>query len=158
MNREQVTQHWFMHRNVTLDILQKLPESALHFKPWDGALSLADLIVHMHGSSLMFSGAVKAGRFERPSGQQAAKPTTLDELRQLAAHMTEETKNTLLAIPQEHLEKPVEGTEMFGGGQPLQGKTVLSIMIDHEIHHKGQLFVYARMVGVQEMPMFMKRA
>ncbi|WP_182914758.1 DinB family protein [Paenibacillus thiaminolyticus] len=26
------------------------------------------------------------------------------------------------------------------------------LIIDHEIHHKGQLFVYARILGVQELP------
>ncbi|WP_279401879.1 DinB family protein [Piscibacillus salipiscarius] len=27
-------------------------------------------------------------------------------------------------------------------------------MYEHEIHHKGQLFIYARMVGVKDVPFF----
>ncbi|WP_349679045.1 MULTISPECIES: DinB family protein [Aneurinibacillus] len=27
-------------------------------------------------------------------------------------------------------------------------------MIDHEVHHKGQLFLYARLIGIEKLPFF----
>ncbi len=35
-----------------------------------------------------------------------------------------------------------------------QRKKYLLAMYDHEIHHKGQLFIYARLVGVKDVPFF----
>ncbi|KYD26597.1 MULTISPECIES: DinB family protein [Geobacillus] len=34
---------------------------------------------------------------------------------------------------------------------------LLPMAMDHEIHHKGQLFVYVRAMGHTDLPLFVKR-
>ncbi|MED1206050.1 DinB family protein [Heyndrickxia acidicola] len=29
-------------------------------------------------------------------------------------------------------------------------------MIDHEIHHKGQIFPYARLIGIEKLPEYIR--
>lgn len=46
-------------------------------------------------------------------------------------------------------------TNLFG--MKLSGRQLLQLAMDHEIHHKGALFVYVRALGHTELPMFIQR-
>ncbi|MEK4357699.1 DinB family protein [Paenibacillus sp. FSL M7-1455] len=55
-------------------------------------------------------------------------------------------------IQDEQLEKELEFNGYIG-----TGRLWLETAKDHEIHHKGQLFTYARMIGVEKLPFMMKQ-
>ncbi|SIC68051.1 Uncharacterised protein [Mycobacteroides abscessus subsp. abscessus] len=39
----------------------------------------------------------------------------------------------------------------------MPGIVLLENAKDHEIHHKGQLFTYARLAGIEKLPFFVSR-
>jgi len=40
----------------------------------------------------------------------------------------------------------------------MPGMVLLESGKDHEIHHKGQLFTYARLLGIKSLPFFVNRS
>jgi len=146
---EQMQSQWLRHRTVLQEILVHVPDDKFDYQPWPNAMSLADLAVHMAAIADMFVQAVGEGQFGAPP----AKPESgsAASVRQFVDDMTAKSSNTLAALTDEQLERVIEG-KRFGADLP--GKVWLHTMRDHEIHHKGQMFVYARMVGVEELPFF----
>ncbi|MCL6454846.1 MAG: DinB family protein [Alicyclobacillus sp.] len=151
---ETFLRSWLSHRVVTQEVLKLVGEDAVDFRPWDDAMTLGQLVRHMADSALMFARVVNEGVFTR-SSDDAAPAKTLADLRADFDAKTEQTKTILAGLDKARLDAVVDTTQVFGA--KLSGDTLLQMMRDHEIHHKGQLFVYARMVGVEQMPLFVKR-
>ncbi|MFB5192993.1 DinB family protein [Alicyclobacillus fastidiosus] len=140
-------QQWMIHRRVLPDLFAALNDEDLLFRPWDGAMSTADLAVHILSSGLSFGKLAATGKYE-PS---AEKPqlNTIADVQQAYHKYTTELTEIINAISDEQFDTTVS---MFG--REVTAGTVLATMRDHEIHHKGQLFVYARLCSAQKVPMF----
>ena len=150
---QNFTNIWLRHRLVGNEIVDMVSDDHLNFRPWDKAMTLKELVLHMLFSADMFTNAVKQGEFI-PSAQPQPEVHTAAELKQLVHEMTAKTKETLEGLSEEQFTNSVDMTKLFGAQIP--GKSLLHLMRDHEIHHKGQLFVYARMIGLENLPMFVK--
>ncbi|MCL6454212.1 MAG: DinB family protein [Alicyclobacillus sp.] len=155
MNRtEQFVTSWLSHRAVTQDVLNLVPDDAVDFRPWDNAMTLGQLAQHIAGAALMFASVVDKGEF-------VGRDRSVDALDSMAAvrtafaEHTERTEAILRGLDDAKLDNVIDTSAVFGAQFP--GYAVLQMMRDHEIHHKGQLFVYARMVGVEQMPLFVQR-
>ncbi len=147
----QFVDSWLRHRLVTVELVDMVDDDSLNFKPWDGAMTLGELAIHIVTGGILFGNAVKNGVL----GKSEKPPiSSMRELKKFVHEETEKAKEILLSITDEQMESQVDVTKLFG--THLQGKVLLAAMRDHEIHHKGQLFVYARMTGVQNPPSFVK--
>ncbi|MGJ7922324.1 DinB family protein [Neobacillus sp. LXY-4] len=152
--KKSIVDSWLRHRLVTNEIIEMISDDDLLFKPWDKALSLKDLVLHIGNAGDYFVRAVIEGSAVRPSGQQPEVQTAL-QLQQFLAEVTSNTRNNLESLTAKQLENPVDLTQLLGTKLP--GRHVLQIMREHEIHHKGQLFTYARMIGLKNLPKFIKK-
>ncbi|WP_206832354.1 DinB family protein [Alicyclobacillus fructus] len=150
---QSVLAHWHSHRDVLAPLVASVPEDKLDFKPWDGAMSFRDLVWHILAVSATFAAAAKAGRLtERPEQPDlSTKQALLDAI----STFTEKTHADIASISDEQFESIVETKAVFGADLP--AKALLASLIDHEIHHKGQLFVYARLMGAETLPFFIHR-
>ena len=152
MNRADAhLQHWLGHRNVLLEVLNAVPADKAKFKPWDGAMTLGQLAVHIAQSTDRFVNFIKSGEFSR---SPAPEWSTLDDVKRIVKELTERTKAVLASLTDADLQAEREAAPMN-----LKGPAVmfLSGAIDHEVHHKGQLYVYARMAGCDTLPFFVSR-
>jgi uncharacterized damage-inducible protein DinB len=144
---------WYRHRAVLTDLLNVIPDDQVHFKPWDNGMSLGELAIHIAGAAKKFVNLVKTGVFEG-SGEKITF-ATMDDVRRLVQTYTEQTRADLESISDEQYDTVVDATKVFGFQAPAY--VFLNLMKEHEIHHKGQLFVYARMVGAETIPFFIQR-
>lgn len=149
---ERFLTDWLRHRNVLLKLLERIPEEGTGFKPWDGAMSLGDLAVHIAGAGDTFVSGVKTGAFSRPEKPVVA---TMAEVRELAHDLTARSTADIRSLSDERWDAVVDATQLFGLSAP--GKLWLNLMLAHEIHHVGQLFLYARMVGAENLPFWVDR-
>ena len=69
-----------------------------------------------------------------------------------AEQLTNETRVLLEGLSDDDFDKIISTSQAFG--QDVPGSVLLAMSLDHEIHHKGQLFVYARMLGFDKVPPF----
>jgi len=151
---ERYVEGWLRHRSVLVELLERVPEGNIGFKPWAGAKGLGDLALHVCTAGQMWVGAVSTGHFVRPSKLET--PESMAGLCTRVRELTKQTQDNLLALTDAQIEATVDGAPIFGFALP--GSAWLTAMREHEIHHKGQLFVYARMTGAPEVPFFVRPA
>ena len=139
---------WNTHREVLHKLVDLNQEGLAEYKPWEGSMSYGELALHIAGSMEMFANTVIRGEFAPP--QTKNEWTTMEDVRNLVHRYTESTSSLLASITEEQLQQEIA---LFGKTAP--GFAILNMALDHEIHHKGQLFTFARVAGVSELPFFM---
>jgi uncharacterized damage-inducible protein DinB len=144
-------------RKNTIQIAEDIPEDKYDFKPSPESRTVAQLLVHI-GVSTMFPTVVHGGRisdmnkvdFQELFGKvfaEEAKPRNKAAI--LALLKTEGDKFAALL---ETFTDPFLGEvlQMRPGGDP-PARTRFDMLLsakEHEMHHRGQLMVMQRMIGV----------
>jgi uncharacterized damage-inducible protein DinB len=144
-------------RKNTIQIAEDIPEDKYDFKPSPQSRTVAQLLVHI-GVSTMFPTVVHGGKISDMNkvdfqelfgtvGAEEAKPR--DKAAILALLKTEGDKFAGLL---ETFTDPFLGEvlQMRPGGDP-PARTRFDMLLsakEHEMHHRGQLMVMQRMIGV----------
>ncbi len=146
MNGKTFARSFTMHRAALIELLEKIPAEHSDFKAWEGGMSFTRLADHLSGSS------IRMGKM-----MQGVKPDPIEPSTDFVAAL-ERLKTTLAAtqmmlegMTPEALQKVVPAF----GGREMPIASMVDFMIQHEAHHKGQVWMMARMVGV-EPQMFIK--
>lgn len=134
------------HRTPLIELLERLPADQADFTAWDGGLSFKRLTDHL-SSSMERMGAMVAGQTPTKPEPSTDWPAALERLRSVS----ETTRAHFEAMTPEMLSTTVTGF----GGREMPIHALVDGVIQHTAHHKGQLWMMARMVGL-EPPMFMK--
>lgn len=146
--KELLLEAWLKQRAILEKLLRAIPDHHANFAPWDGAMTLSELAQHIGASADMFIRLAKTGE-----GQIGMPPivecASMKEVRRIVQEWTANTTEMFQTLTAEDLE-----TIYHSPFPNLDGprSKIVRLVIDHEIHHKGQLFVYARMLGVKELP------
>ncbi|EPZ41874.1 DinB family protein [Alicyclobacillus acidoterrestris] len=143
-------QQLMAHRSVLPDVVATMKDKDLTFRPWDGAMTTADLVWHILSVSHGMASAAATGQFERITDKPDL--ATIEDVQRVIRERTDELRGLIDSITDEQLDATIE---LFGNQVP--ASAALQLLKDHEIHHKGQLFVYARICGAEQLPMFIKR-
>jgi uncharacterized damage-inducible protein DinB len=138
-------QTWMMHRGAILDLLEKLPDDKSDFAAWEGGMSFSKMIDHLSSATLNLTGMM-VGR-ERvklePSPSLSAATTRLKEA-------TETVQKQISDMTDEQL-----STSVAAFGMQMPAYKLIDFLVNHDAHHKGQLWLMTRMVGI-EPPRFVK--
>lgn len=145
----EVVEGWLKHRLVVQDLLELVDDEDMQFKPWDHALSVSELAIHIVTSMDMFAKTIKNGKFTPPKAEKGYQ--TMNEIREIVNNYTQMSRQDLQSMTKSQITDEVEFNR-----DKAPGSFWLSNAIDHEIHHKGQLFTYVRLLGAKEVPFFMK--
>lgn len=147
---ERLVRLFLMHRQVTQELADRMPDDRVDFKPWDGAKTFGELVTHMATAHRMFVTIARGETWRRPD--PASLPKDLPAIRALLRETTEKDVADIRNLSDEQLDARVTGIMNL----TMPASSWLHSGRDHEIHHKGQLFVYVRMNGV-EPPFFVQR-
>lgn len=142
--------HFMAHRSVLSKLVDELKDKDLTYRPWDDGFSTGDLIWHILSSSYGFTRAAATGSFERLTEKPAFETTA--DVKQAIANITEKVTSFIQSMRDEQFSAEIDMTRVFNRTVPAE--QLLSMMLDHEIHHKGQLFTYVRLCGAKQLPMF----
>jgi uncharacterized damage-inducible protein DinB len=145
-------------RGNTLKIAEEIPEDKYGFRPAEGTRTVAEILAHiafasrfneqihfverrnnMEGFDFMkFMGGLQA---------EQSKPRTKAELIALLKQQGEDFARKLESLPDEFLGETVT---MPPGAQPPSRTRfdMLASVKEHEMHHRGQLMLIERMLGI----------
>ena len=150
---EEALEAWSYTRSGVVDELQNLPEKDLAFKPREEARTAAELVRHVVESGLMMAGELSRpdGDFQRKSydalmkeyGRGVSLKHTKRELLGLLRRSHHDGEMKLKAAGELHM---LQHIRRFDG----KLGTRLAWMnhgISHEEYHRGQLALYARLLG-----------
>lgn len=149
---EQFVQYFLSHREVTKDLVNKIGEEHYEYKPTETSMSAKKLVTHMLHSFYGFATIAKTGD---PSALGKKLEDTETNLSELAAKYTALTVETIKSISDEEMSKEIDLTNVLGA--KMTARQLLQVSMDHEINHKGNLFVYVRLMGHTDLPMFVKK-
>jgi uncharacterized damage-inducible protein DinB len=140
---------WLGHRNVTRRVIEAFPEDKLFTYSVGGMRPAAELMLELLTMGAPGIRGVVKGTWESyPEIHASVKFTSKQELLALWDEATEEIKALWPQIPAERFHE----TDKFFG--QWEGKIYWSILylIDNEIHHRAQAYVYLRSLGIEPPP------
>jgi uncharacterized damage-inducible protein DinB len=148
--------HWQGHRRLTRKVIEVFPEDKLFTHSIGGMRPFSELVLEFLGMAVPSLSGVVTGKWQKVEDmlhqKGKVKPTTKAELLERWDEDTEQISELWPQIPAHRfLEVDVAFGQWEGTGQFL-----LFYVIDNEIHHRAQGYVYLRSLGI-EPPAFWDR-
>ena len=151
---EGLREQWQGHRRLTRRVIEKFPEDKLFSYSLGGMRPFAELAMEMIYMGAPGVRGVVVGKWQTFAEVQKSypMPKSREELLNLWDRATEQIDSLWPHIPAERFQE----VEKFFG--QYDGPVYWSILylIDNEIHHRGQGYVYLRSLGI-EPPHFWER-
>jgi uncharacterized damage-inducible protein DinB len=139
---------WNRIHKQTTKLMAVAPDDQYDWKPSETAMTLGGLMNHLFVAEAGLIAAALTGVFptERPEpiGNTAALIAAFDQ-----SH--ESLIPRLAELTAEQLDEEVAP---FGPAKAMSRMALLHVTHEHEIHHRGQLYVYLRMLGCEVPPLF----
>jgi uncharacterized damage-inducible protein DinB len=140
----QFLEHWQGHRKLTRRIIEAFPEDQLFAFSAGGMRPFGVIAWELHAVSDDTLRGLQTGDWtmsQRPPPDN--KQALLEQWDALDQHL----ESRFSGIAPEQLSK-VHELPWF----PMVGYATLMYMIDNEIHHRGQGYVYLRLLGIEPPP------
>jgi uncharacterized damage-inducible protein DinB len=138
----------------TARMLERVPADRLEWKPHEKSMSIGQLAWHI--AILPRLGARGLKEKKREVGQARPTPREGDDLVGTLKASVAELKEALAATSDEALLKERFAFERNGEKVvdfPLIG-LIQTVILNHSIHHRGQLSVYLRLLNIPVPPMY----
>lgn len=144
--------HWDGVNNVTLKLIKQMPEDKLDLKPTEKNFTFKELVAHIYQSEKVFADTCLIGELKIEDFKESPAPgiKTVDELYNYAKEVHENTKKVVAGLSDEDLMTKI--VKAPWGDMPIFFH--LNGVYEHLLHHRGQMYIYLRMAGV-ENPVFM---
>ena len=156
MNKQALTaqrEYFKMVNGVTLKLISSFTDADLDFRPKEGMRTVRDLIAHMFGFEKELAEGVHAGKLSQEAENKAipeseagkaaaAQLTSIAQCTQFAKDAHKRADEVAAGLADEDLAKPVVAP--FGTFSAAQ---MLGFAYDEHWHHRGQLYIYARLLG-----------
>jgi uncharacterized damage-inducible protein DinB len=139
---------WNRIYEQTKRIMAAAPSEKYDWKPCESAMSLGELVNHLWISEWGLVDAALTGSFPK---EWPAPLSDTDSALAAFDKAHEEAVAKLMALTPEQL---AEDIAPFSPERPLRRKAVLNMVLEHEIHHRGQLYTYLRIAGCEIPPLF----
>jgi len=139
---DRFIRNWNRIHKETSRIIRSAPDDKLDWRPKDGMFTLRELIGHLPEAEL---GLVRAAL------QAKTEQIGLDTSNKAAGEIADlfDRQHDDLAAEVSQLTESQLGEEVEFHGRQVRRAVLLKAMSEHEIHHRGQLFVYYRLAGVE---------
>jgi len=154
---DELLKHWQGHRSLTRKVIEAFPEQALFEYSVGGMRPFALLAREMVGLAMGGIHGIAHGDWRRPEPAMnhhdpEAGPSSKANLLALWDRVTAELDTVWPEIPPQRFREVDRAWGMYEGHVWSQ----VFYLIDNEVHHRGQGFVYLRSLGI-EPPYFWDR-
>ncbi len=141
---------WPTMRARTLRVLEALPEEHLEWSPGPGHWTFGDLFRHLAGLERWMWAENLQGRPSRYPGHGPGLAAGLPGVRAYLDRCHGESLAIFSALSEADLARDCTTP----AGTALPGWKWLRAMMEHEAHHRGQLYLMAGLRGVAVAPLF----
>lgn len=136
---------WDTEVKSTVAMLRALPEGQYDFRPDPGGRSLGELGWHLAETEAFMTYGIERGLFEmgaKPPGME--RPRTIAGLAPGFERVHAEAVERVRKLNAADLDREL----MFFTGSPVTIRQILwTMLLHHQIHHRGQLSVLCRLAG-----------
>ena len=125
--------------------MEAIPSDKGNYRPDDIAMSAIDLAWHIAWAETMFLNVVLNGEFSFEGSKRPDSVRTPADVIDWYEENFHEGFKQLPSVTPEHLTKVID----FRGRIQLPAIMYLSFLLNHSIHHRGQLSTYLRPMGAK---------
>ena len=144
---EALLEHWQGHRRLSRRVLEAFPDDQLFTFSIGGMRTYGELTMEMLSMAAPMVRGMVSGDWNT-SWDREARPKA--ELLRSWDEATDEINRLWAQLPIERFQEHMTAFGQFPG----HGYDLLLYVIDNEIHHRGQGFVYLRALGVEPPPFY----
>jgi len=137
-------------RQRTMRVVERIPADKLEWTYQSGRFTAAELARHIAAVERWTFAENIAGRPNAYSGCGRELADGRDAVLAFMRALHAESLAIFAALSDADLAKPVT----TAAGPQVSTSAWLRAMIEHEIHHRGQLYVYLSLMGVEGPPLF----
>ena len=137
-------------RGRTMRVAQYIPPDKIDWTYAEGKFTLGDLLRHLAVAERYMWAENVQGRPSRFNSQGPELAATLPEILEFMARLHAESMAIFSSLTDEQL---LRKCTTPGDGQLATWKW-LRAMTEHEVHHRGQIYLYLGMLGVKTPPLF----
>jgi uncharacterized damage-inducible protein DinB len=147
---EALLDHWQGHRALTRRVIDAFPDDKLFSFSIGGMRTFGQLASEMLNMAMPMVRGVATGNWEAFSSKEI---TSKAEILRLWDESTEQMNAFWKQIPPERFQE-----QMTAFGQyPGKAYDLLLYVIDNEVHHRGQAYVYLRALGIAPPPFYERK-
>ena len=145
LTAEAMLEHWQGHRRLTRRTIVAFPEDQLFSFSVGGMRPFGTLAMEMLGMGAPFVRGIVTDMWEPYADQKAA---SRDELLALWDKATAEISSQWSQIPRQRFSETIKAFGQYEG----RVTDLVLYVIDNEVHHRGQGYVYLRVLGIEPPP------
>lgn len=153
INLEEWQEKWDNSKEYTTALLHLANESMLDFKPTEEQMSLRAQLGHIAGNmyflSSRFLGHQPEAYDQEAQFARLGEELTIDEMAEELEKAYQFASDAVHALKAEQWDEEVD----FFVGKKTR-RVIAWLLQDHATHHRGQLIVYMRLQGVEELPRY----
>jgi len=149
MDKKQILSLWSRldeTQAVTHKAIAAIPEGRLNWKPCPQVRTVKELVRHIYAWERLWARAAKSGGLTQKDAEKEER-TEFKEPRELIAYARKvhrEATGIVKKLAERDLKRKVK--LFFGMELPASG--CIATIYDEHWHHRGQLYVYLRLLGV----------
>ena len=154
MNKQAHLGSWEMMRlrhGITLRVIDQLNDEQLKSHPIAGMRTPIELLVHMYHGTQQMASTVLAGAM--PESTEKADVATITNKAQLLAYVNAAWKKANDAA-QALTDAQLNALIQTPWGEPFPGFAIVGFIHDEYLHHRGQLYAYVRVFGIEPVMMW----
>ena len=134
----------------TMNVVHSIPPGQIDWQFRKDKFSLGDLVRHIAAANRHIFVEVAQGRPSRYAGCGQDLAATYDEVIQYAERLHQEDVEILSRFSPEDFNRKC----MTPGGTSIAAWKWLRSMIEHEVHHRGQIYTYLALLEVSTPPLY----
>lgn len=144
MKLTAVFEHWEKIHNGTIDTLGKFTDEELSFRPYEGSWSAGEIALHIANAEVgWFRYALEGELDEWPPSSKLSDYPTVDEIQLMLSSVHRRTQTYLANLPIDAMKRRF--TAPWGDEFTLGW--LLWHIIEHEVHHRGELSLILGIMG-----------
>ena len=152
---DAIAQEFEQESATTRRLLKRIPADQLTWKPHPKSMSLGQLALHIAQGPGFLIGWAAADSTEAPDFAGPSEATSIEQVLTTHDQGVETVKKTLGRLGESGLQGMCKVTK--GGAtlleMPKKG-LIRTLVLNHIIHHRGQLSVYLRLLNVSLPPIY----
>jgi uncharacterized damage-inducible protein DinB len=139
---EEFAAKWENSKQFTLEVVDKMPDDLMNYKPHASAMSFSEQIIHLSSAAAGISQRFLNGA--APSFDLGAKPASKAEMKAFVTACFDYAKGTVGGLSPDEL---AESVEIFGNTGTR--RQIVALIDDHTTHHRGAAIAYIRANGIE---------
>ncbi len=149
-NIESFLAYYERLRERTLRVINCIPPDKIEWTYKEGKFTLGDLIRHIATIERFMYGETVQGKTSRYPGHGKELADGFEETLAFFNRMHDESITIFRALTEADLQKKC----LTPNGSPITVWKWLRAMTEHEIHHRGQIYLYLGMLDIQTPPIY----